>query len=140
MPMSTMRRRRRPQSLRSIAVLCFLLSFVEVVSFLQEPVQWRQAQAMVLFSSSSPTLSSSFENTPEYLHENFVFRPPIDKGAPRALIHFLGGALVGRAPHISYRFLCERLAQAGYLVVSTPYDLSFDHLSACDQIISRYVR
>lgn len=76
----------------------------------------------------------------EELHGNFLLRPPLEEGAPRALLHFLGGALVGRAPHISYRYLLERLAAKGYLVVATPYDLSFDHLSTCDDVISRFER
>jgi hypothetical protein len=56
------------------------------------------------------------------------------------LLHFLGGAIVGAAPHISYRYLLERLADQGYLIVATPYDLSFDHLSTCDAIISKFER
>jgi len=74
------------------------------------------------------------------MHGNYLLRPPLEDGAPRALIHFLGGALVGKAPHISYRYLLERLAAQGYLVVATPYDLSFDHLRTCDDVISRFER
>ena len=47
---------------------------------------------------------------------------------------------MGKAPHISYRYLLERLAAKGFLVVATPYDLSFDHLKTCDAIISRFER
>lgn len=75
----------------------------------------------------------------EEIEGNFLLRPPSGM-QPRALIHFLGGALVGVSPHISYRYLLERLAQAGYLVVATPYQLSFDHLSTCDVVISRFER
>ena len=74
------------------------------------------------------------------MHGNYLLRPPLEDGPPRALIHFLGGALVGKAPHISYRYLLERLAAEGYLVVATPYDLSFDHLTTCDDILSRFER
>ena len=55
-------------------------------------------------------------------------------------VHFLGGALVGASPAISYRYFLERLAQRGYLIVATPHDLSFDHLKTCDLIISRFER
>ena len=72
----------------------------------------------------------------EELHGNFVLRPP--SGTPRALIHFLGGALVGSAPHVSYRYVLERLAREGYLVVATPYELSFDHLATCDAVLARF--
>lgn len=61
-------------------------------------------------------------------------------GPPRALLHFLGGALLGSAPHISYRYLLERLAAEGYLVVATPFTLSFDHLTTCDDVIERFER
>jgi len=74
------------------------------------------------------------------MHGNYLLRPPLEDGPPRALIHFLGGALVGKAPHISYRYLLERLAAQGYLVVATPYDLSFDHLTTCDDVLSRFER
>jgi hypothetical protein len=76
----------------------------------------------------------------EELHGNYLLKPPLDDGPPRALIHFLGGALVGASPHISYRYMLERLAAEGYLVVATPYELSFDHLATCDIVISRFER
>jgi hypothetical protein len=56
------------------------------------------------------------------------------------LLHFLGGAIIGAAPHLSYRYVLERLAKQGYLVVATPYSLSFDHLQTCDTIIERFER
>jgi hypothetical protein len=76
----------------------------------------------------------------EELHGNYLLKPPLEDGPPRALIHFLGGALVGASPHISYRYMLERLAAEGYLVVATPYELSFDHLATCDIVISRFER
>ena len=59
----------------------------------------------------------------EELHGNYVLRPPESAGAPRALIHFLGGALLGAAPQSTYRYLLERLSSRGYLVVATPYQV-----------------
>ena len=76
----------------------------------------------------------------EELHGNYVLRPSVADGPPRALLHFLGGALVGASPHISYRYMLERLAEQGYLVVATPYNLSFDHLETCDAVIHRFER
>lgn len=58
----------------------------------------------------------------------------------RALIHFLGGAIVGAAPDISYRYILEKLAEKGFLIVATPYTLSFDHIQTCDDVISRFER
>ena len=75
----------------------------------------------------------------ESLHGNYILRPPPNK-KPRALIHFLGGALLGAAPQLTYRYLLERLSSKGYLVVATPYQLSFDHLVSCDEIIDKFER
>eukprot|EP00534_Pseudo-nitzschia_fraudulenta_P007967 CAMPEP_0201148640 /NCGR_PEP_ID=MMETSP0851-20130426/10062_1 /ASSEMBLY_ACC=CAM_ASM_000631 /TAXON_ID=183588 /ORGANISM="Pseudo-nitzschia fraudulenta, Strain WWA7" /LENGTH=532 /DNA_ID=CAMNT_0047424843 /DNA_START=343 /DNA_END=1941 /DNA_ORIENTATION=- len=89
----------------------------------------------------------------ENLHGNWVLRPTfggdlpgiddeLDFAAnsqqPRAVIHFLGGALVGKAPHVTYRYLLEKLAAEGFLVVATPFDLSFDHLVTCDDVLTRF--
>lgn len=74
----------------------------------------------------------------EYLHGNWVLRPPSTEEVPRAVLHFLGGALVGASPHITYRYMLERLAEKGFLVIATPYQLSFDHLQTCDQVITKF--
>lgn len=34
--------------------------------------------------------------------------------------------------------MLERLAEKGFLVVATPYQLSFDHLEICDNVIARF--
>lgn len=79
----------------------------------------------------------------EYLNDNWVLRPTLegkidDNSQPRAVIHFLGGALVGKAPHITYRYLLEKLADEGFLIVATPFDLSFDHLGTCDEVLTKF--
>jgi len=61
---------------------------------------------------------------------NFVLRPPSPEGGdkqqqPLGVIHFPGGAFVGAAPHLTYRYLLESLAEVGYVVVATPYRLDF---------------
>lgn len=107
-----------------------------------------QAFQTVLLAKATETPSSSFEKINisskigkwEELEDNFILRPPIEQGPPRAVIHFLGGALVGASPHISYRYVLERLAEQGFLIIATPYHLSFDHLTTCDTVISRFER
>jgi len=74
----------------------------------------------------------------EELHGNYILRPDVEQGPPRALLHFLGGALVGAVPHVTYRYMLERLVEKGFLVVATPYNLSFDHLDSCDKIIQSF--
>ena len=100
-------------------------------------------------NSSSPTEPTSMHSTEfnlgqwEELHGNYLLRPPTDSpyaSEPRALIHFLGGAIVGAAPDITYRYILEKLANNGFLIVSTPFTLSFDHIATCDDIITRFER
>jgi hypothetical protein len=46
---------------------------------------------------------------------------------PRAIIHFLGGAFIAAAPHVTYRWLLESLASEGYVIIATPFVNTFDH-------------
>jgi hypothetical protein len=54
---------------------------------------------------------------------NWLWVPP----QPRGIIHFLGGAFVASAPHLTYRLLLESLGREGYLIVATPFVNTFDH-------------
>ena len=89
-------------------------------------------------SSSTATSTATNERVWEEMHGNYILRPPSSMSPPRAVIHFLGGAFLGAAPQLTYRYLLERLSSRGYLVVATPYQLSFDHLATCDEIISKF--
>lgn len=64
----------------------------------------------------------------EEMGGNFLLRPPNGQ-SPKALLHFLGGAFVGAAPHLTYNYLLSGLAEMGFLVVATPYPLNFDYLT-----------
>ena len=112
-------------------------------------------------SNSNNNDKSNYENDTENdvgvvgdwqnLHDNWVLRPRQSSSSssssfnqndgstpPRAVIHFLGGALVGCSPHVTYRFVLEKLANEGFLIVATPYDLSFDHLATCDAVLTKF--
>lgn len=95
-------------------------------------------------SATSTSSSRSVQTTSgkvgkwEFLHGNWVLRPSSSDDTPRAVLHFLGGALVGASPHITYRYLLERLAEKGFLIIATPYQLSFDHLQSCDEVITKF--
>jgi len=54
---------------------------------------------------------------------------------PVAIVHFLGGAFVAAAPHLTYRWLLEHLARAGYLVVATPFVNTFDHEALAEEVL-----
>ena len=73
----------------------------------------------------------------EEIDGNYLLRPPTDS-TPVGVIHFLGGAFVGAAPHITYRYLLERLSEANYLVVATPFRLDMDYIRSCDAILTRF--
>lgn len=59
---------------------------------------------------------------------------------PTAVIHFLGGAFVATAPHVTYRRLLERLALAGYAVVATPFVNTFDHGAIAQTVLRNFNR
>jgi len=59
----------------------------------------------------------------------------VPPGQPKAIVHFLGGAFVGAAPQLTYRQLLEQLVEAGFVVVATPYQLRFDYLEVCDDVL-----
>lgn len=44
----------------------------------------------------------------------------LSAGAPKAIVHFIGGAFVGAAPQLSYRLLLESLAAKGLYVSPGP--------------------
>lgn len=58
----------------------------------------------------------------------WVLKP--EGNSRKGVIHFLGGAFVGANPQISYSTLLEELSSLGFIVISTPYELTFNH-STC---------
>jgi Protein of unknown function (DUF1350) len=65
---------------------------------------------------------------------NWVYIPR----QPRAIVHFLGGAFVAAAPHITYRLLLEDLAQQGYAIIATPFINTFDHRSIASDVYNSF--
>jgi hypothetical protein len=65
---------------------------------------------------------------------NWVYIPR----QPRAIVHFLGGAFVAAAPHITYRLLLEDLAKEGYAIVATPFINTFDHRSIASEVYNSF--
>lgn len=57
---------------------------------------------------------------------------------PRAIVHFLGGAFVAAAPHLTYRWLLEALYQEGYAVISTPFVNTFDHSAIALEVLTTF--
>lgn len=121
-----------------LAAVTYAIAFTCAPGIRQSP-KWTTT-SLNIADVLAPKYDKQLAGRWEEVHGNYILPPPIDQGAPRALLHFLGGAIVGAVPHLSYRYMLERLAEKGFLVVATPYNLSFDHLETCDAIIQRFER
>ena len=65
---------------------------------------------------------------------NWVYLPR----NPVGIIHFLGGAFVGTAPHVTYRLLLEELAARGYAIAATPFVNTFDHGAIAREVLEKF--
>ena len=70
------------------------------------------------------------------LADNWILQPR----NPKAVVHFLGGAFVGGTPHVVYDALLTSLANAGYLVVTTPFITSPQHRQIADGVAETFRR
>eukprot|EP00268_Persea_americana_P021425 TRINITY_DN21367_c0_g1_i3.p1 TRINITY_DN21367_c0_g1~~TRINITY_DN21367_c0_g1_i3.p1 ORF type:complete len:426 (+),score=84.56 TRINITY_DN21367_c0_g1_i3:246-1523(+) len=66
-----------------------------------------------------------------------VITPPKGK-KPCAIIKFLGGAFVGAVPEVTYGHLMSLLAKEGFLVISVPYNVTFNHAQAAKEVYERF--
>ncbi len=57
---------------------------------------------------------------------------------PKAIVHFLGGAFVAAAPHLTYRWLLEALYNEGYAVIATPFVNTFDHGAIASETLTTF--
>ncbi len=67
---------------------------------------------------------------------SWVLVPP----RPVAIVHFLGGAFVATAPQLTYRRLLECLANAGYVIIATPFINTFDHREIAQAVLRSFER
>lgn len=65
---------------------------------------------------------------------NWVLVPP----RPKGIVHFLGGAFVATAPHVTYRWLLEQLARQGYGIIATPFVNTFNHTAIARDVLNRF--
>lgn len=70
------------------------------------------------------------------IEQSWVLTP----SKPHGVVHFLGGAFLATAPHVSYSRLLERLATAGYVVVATPFTNTFDHRQIASEVHKSFQR
>eukprot|EP00871_Galdieria_phlegrea_P001592 jgi/Galph1/2433/GphlegSOOS_G1084.1 len=78
----------------------------------------------------------------EKIEKSFILRPTLlrSNDTPRAVIHFIGGAFVSAIPHLAYKRFLESLQEEGHVVVTSPYNTSFDHLTAADSVSTNFNR
>ncbi|MGC1249201.1 MAG: DUF1350 family protein [Spirulinaceae cyanobacterium] len=58
---------------------------------------------------------------------------------PIGIVHFLGGAFVASAPHVTYRWLLEQLGKQGYVAIATPFlNTSLDHGAIARSVLNRF--
>lgn len=57
---------------------------------------------------------------------------------PIGIIHFLGGAFVATAPQLTYRWLLEKLASQGYIIIATPFINTLDHKSIALNVLNKF--
>mmetsp|Transcript_12104 Transcript_12104/g.13270 ORF Transcript_12104/g.13270 Transcript_12104/m.13270 type:complete len:255 (+) Transcript_12104:49-813(+) len=60
--------------------------------------------------------------------------------APKAIIHFLGGAFVSPQPTVAYRYLLEQLSHRGYAIIATPFAVDFDYRKPAADIYDKFSR
>lgn len=59
---------------------------------------------------------------------------------PRAIVHFVGGSIVGAAPQMTYGLFLEALASHGCIVIATGYATNFDHMRCADECQFKFER
>ncbi len=57
---------------------------------------------------------------------------------PIAIVHFLGGAFVGTAPSVTYRWLLAELGKQGYAIIATPFVNTLDHTAIARSVLNRF--
>jgi Protein of unknown function (DUF1350) len=67
---------------------------------------------------------------------NWVLVPP----RPVAIVHFLGGAFIAAAPHVTYLRLLEFLAGQGYAIIATPFINTFNHIEIAESVLASFER
>lgn len=90
-----------------------------------------------MISSRYGGRNSNINKIYKRLESCLVIPPPRGK-PPRAIVQFLGGAFIGAIPEVTYGYLIELLAKKGFLIISVPYNVTFDHADAARQVFERF--
>lgn len=106
---------------------------------LEEKAQrrWRMSAAASSFvspSSGVPKLNIAYKRVADCL----VFPALPRRRKPRALIHFIGGAFIGAVPEVTYSLFIELLTRQDFLVIATPYNVTFEHVVAAETVHRKF--
>ncbi|GKV03720.1 hypothetical protein SLEP1_g15976 [Rubroshorea leprosula] len=85
--------------------------------------------------------NSSYRNSSTKIYtrqDSCLVIPPARGKKPRAIIKFLGGAFIGAVPEATYGYMIELLAKEGFFIISVPYNVTFDHAQAANQVYERF--
>ncbi|KAM6559395.1 hypothetical protein CsatA_028634 [Cannabis sativa] len=102
-------------------------------------LQFRGIRAMVRANNKNTNNTIKISNNLNFtqIDSCLVIPPPIGV-KPRAIIKFLGGAFLGAVPELTYSYVIELLAKEGYVIISVPYNVTFDHADAAKQVYERF--
>ncbi|XP_058204240.1 uncharacterized protein LOC131318460 isoform X2 [Rhododendron vialii] len=116
----------------------------------QRPGSWFSTNARNAIFAAGPSLrmesngysgrkndTNSINRIYRRLDSCLVIPPPNGK-KPRAIVKFLGGAFIGAVPEATYSYLLKLLANEGYLIISVPYNVTFDHAQAAKEIYETF--
>eukprot|EP00584_Thalassiosira_punctigera_P007706 CAMPEP_0172529588 /NCGR_PEP_ID=MMETSP1067-20121228/3631_1 /TAXON_ID=265564 ORGANISM="Thalassiosira punctigera, Strain Tpunct2005C2" /NCGR_SAMPLE_ID=MMETSP1067 /ASSEMBLY_ACC=CAM_ASM_000444 /LENGTH=431 /DNA_ID=CAMNT_0013313667 /DNA_START=21 /DNA_END=1316 /DNA_ORIENTATION=- len=79
-------------------------------------------------------LKGEDETSPEIVY----LLEPTSGAVPSCVIFFLGGAVLGQFPHISYSVFLQRVAaRMNASVLAIPYEVNLDHLGIAQRAVSR---
>ncbi|KAI5084045.1 hypothetical protein GOP47_0000214 [Adiantum capillus-veneris] len=90
------------------------------------------------YSSFGSTLGTATVNTAYQRVADCLVFQPLPGRKPRALIHFIGGAFIGAVPEVTYSLFIELLRQQDFLIVATPYNVTFEHVLAAELVYTKF--
>lgn len=93
----------------------------------------------VAFSTfGSPSSGAFTVNTAYKRVADCIAFPPLAGRKPRALIHFIGGAFIGAVPEVTYSLFIELLRRQDFLIIATPYNVTFEHVLAAELVHRKF--
>ncbi|XP_042481271.1 uncharacterized protein LOC122061842 [Macadamia integrifolia] len=81
---------------------------------------------------------ATFKNKTYRRLDSCLVVPPPEGKKPCGIIKFLGGAFIGAVPEVTYGHLIDLLAKEGFLIISVPYNVTFDHAQATQDVYMRF--